>query len=232
MALFMVKRMNGLVYNESLSLPYGAHLTKLFTQLGVRDAHPVGLTNLPSNYDSVRPFNEETEGENTPVWSVTGSDDSGEDDLFIALLSSTQMSILHHVDDPIGSIISTIYLEYLRNLANPQNYQERAILLAPTHELVNIINDKMMLSLEAEERSYLSSDSICVSQRDTDFNTELYNTDLLNSIELGGLPKHNLRLKVGVPVMLLRNVDHVGGFSNGTRLQVVEIGERIIKEKI
>ncbi|XP_071694482.1 uncharacterized protein [Rutidosis leptorrhynchoides] len=104
--------------------------------------------------------------------------------------------------DPIGSMISTIYPEYLLNLANLQYYQQRVI-LAPTHEVVDIINDRMMHCLEGEERSYLSSDSICASQRDTDFNSELYNTDFLNSIEVGGLPKHNLRLKVGVPVMLL-----------------------------
>ncbi|XP_071739009.1 uncharacterized protein [Rutidosis leptorrhynchoides] len=40
--------------------------------------------------------------------------------------------------DPIGSMISTIYPEYLLNLANPQYYQQRAI-LAPTHEVVDII---------------------------------------------------------------------------------------------
>ncbi|XP_071713310.1 uncharacterized protein [Rutidosis leptorrhynchoides] len=111
--------------------------------------------------------------------------------------------------DPIGSMISTVYPEYLLNLSNPQYYQQRAI-LAPTHEVVDIINDRMMHCLEGEERSYLSWDSICASQRDTDFNSELYNIDFLNSIEVGGLPKHNLRLKVGVPVMLLRNVDQAG----------------------
>ncbi|XP_071727910.1 uncharacterized protein [Rutidosis leptorrhynchoides] len=133
--------------------------------------------------------------------------------------------------DPIGSMISNIYPEYLLNLANLHYYQQRAI-LAPTHEVVDIINDRMMHCMEGEERSYLSSDSKCASQRDTDFNSELYNTDFLNSIEVGGLPKHNLRLKVGVPVMLLRNVDQAGGLRNGTRLQVIELGERMIKAKI
>ncbi|XP_071738735.1 uncharacterized protein [Rutidosis leptorrhynchoides] len=114
--------------------------------------------------------------------------------------------LITDVDDLIGSIISTIYPDYLLNLGNPEYYQQSAI-LAPTHEVVNIINDRMMQFLECEERSYLSSDSICASQRDADFNSELYTTDFLNSIEVGGLPKHNLKLKVGVPVMLLRNID-------------------------
>ncbi|XP_071713678.1 uncharacterized protein [Rutidosis leptorrhynchoides] len=70
--------------------------------------------------------------------------------------------LITDADDPIGSIISTIYPEYLLNLGNLEYYQQRAI-LAPTNEVVNIINDKMMESLEGEERSYLCSDSICPS---------------------------------------------------------------------
>ncbi|XP_071713690.1 uncharacterized protein [Rutidosis leptorrhynchoides] len=139
--------------------------------------------------------------------------------------------LIKDVEDPIGSMISSIYPQFLENLGNPTYYQERAI-LAPTHEIVNIINDRMMEYLEGDERSFLSSDSICQSEKDADFNSELYTTDYLNSINLGGLPKHNLKLKVGVPVMLLRNVDQAGGLCNGTRLQITGLGEKIIKAKI
>ncbi|XP_071699882.1 uncharacterized protein [Rutidosis leptorrhynchoides] len=113
-----------------------------------------------------------------------GNGDVGESEDGVFDIEIPQDLLITDVDDPI---------EY---------YKQRAI-LAPTHEVVNIINDRMMMCLEGEERSYLSSDSICASQRDVDFNNELYTTDFLNSIEVGGLPKHNLRLKIGVPVMLL-----------------------------
>ncbi|XP_071705259.1 uncharacterized protein [Rutidosis leptorrhynchoides] len=118
--------------------------------------------------------------------------------------------------------------DFLENLGNPTY----CAILAPTHEIVNIINDRMMEYLEGDERSFLSSDSICQSEKDSDFNSELYNTDYLNSINLGGLPKHNLKLKVGVPVMLLRNVVQAGGLCNGTRLQITELEEKMIKAKI
>ncbi|XP_071686861.1 uncharacterized protein [Rutidosis leptorrhynchoides] len=160
-----------------------------------------------------------------------GNGDVGESEDEVFDIKIPQDLLITDLDDPIGSIISTIYPDYLFNLGNPEYYQQRAI-LAPTHEVVNIINDRMMMYLDREERSYLSSDSICVSQRNTDFNSELYTTDFLNSIEVGGLPKHNLRLKIGVPVMLLRNIDQAGGLCNCTRLQIVHLGEKIIKEKI
>ncbi|XP_071694752.1 uncharacterized protein [Rutidosis leptorrhynchoides] len=148
---------------------------------------------------------------------VNGDVGESEDGVFDIEIS--QDLLITDLDDPIGSIISTIYPDYLFNLANPEYYQQRAI-LAPTHEVVNIINDRMMMCLDGEERSYLSSDSICASQRDADFNSELYTTDFLNSIEVGGLPKHNLWLKIGVPVMLHRNIDQAGGLCNGKRYKL------------
>ncbi|XP_071714998.1 uncharacterized protein [Rutidosis leptorrhynchoides] len=160
-----------------------------------------------------------------------GNGDIGESEDGVFDIEIPQDLLITDVDDPIGSMISTIYPDYLLNLGNPEYYQQRAI-FAPTHEVVNIINDRMMMCLEGEERSYLSSDSICASQRGADFNNELYTTDFLNSIEVGGLLKHNLRLKIGVPVMLLRNIDQARGLCNGTRLQIVHLGEKIIKAKI
>ncbi|XP_071727726.1 uncharacterized protein [Rutidosis leptorrhynchoides] len=105
---------------------------------------------------------------------------------YVTVLKLTVNMRLCDVDDPIGSIISTIYLDYLLNVGNPEYYQQREI-FSPTHEVVTTINDRMMMCLEGKERSYLSLDSICASQRDADFNNELYTTDFLNSIEVGGL---------------------------------------------
>ncbi|XP_071718300.1 uncharacterized protein [Rutidosis leptorrhynchoides] len=84
--------------------------------------------------------------------------------------------LVNDVEDPIGSIIAPIYPQFLENLGNPTYYQQRPI-LAPTHEVVNIINNHMMESLDGYEGSYLNSDSICQSDRDSDLNSELYTTD-------------------------------------------------------
>ncbi|XP_071736465.1 uncharacterized protein [Rutidosis leptorrhynchoides] len=139
--------------------------------------------------------------------------------------------LVNDVEDPIGSIILSVYPVYLENLGNPTYHQQRSI-LAPTHEIVNIINDRMMESLDGDARIFLSSDIICQTERDSHFNSELYTTDYLNRINIGGLPKHNLILKVGVPVILLRNVVQSRGLCNGTRLQITEQMDKMIKAKI
>lgn len=58
-----------------------------------------------------------------------------------------------------------------------------------------------------------------------------YPTEFLNSLELSGLPSLKLRLKVGVPVMLMRNLDPPR-LCNGTRLQVTYLGRNVIKAVI
>ncbi|XP_076918911.1 uncharacterized protein LOC143579506 [Bidens hawaiensis] len=60
----------------------------------------------------------------------------------------------------------------------------------------------------------------------------LCSPDILNRIKASGLPNHKLVLKVGVPVMLLRNIDQKSGLCNGTRLKVVSLGKRIIQVEI
>ena len=42
------------------------------------------------------------------------------------------------------------------------------------------------------------------------------------------IPNHCLKLKNGVPIMLLRNIDQANGLCNGTRLQVNELGKNVI----
>ncbi|KAD4981810.1 hypothetical protein E3N88_18481 [Mikania micrantha] len=58
------------------------------------------------------------------------------------------------------------------------------------------------------------------------------NDQLLSLFPEDGLPNHKLVLKVGVPVMLLRNIDQQNGLCNGTRLQIVSLGKRVIEAEI
>jgi ATP-dependent DNA helicase PIF1 len=46
------------------------------------------------------------------------------------------------------------------------------------------------------------------------------------------MPNHRLVLKVGVPVMLLRNIDVASGLCNGTRLTVVSLGKNVIGAQV
>jgi hypothetical protein len=49
-----------------------------------------------------------------------------------------------------------------------------------------------------------------------------------NTITLAGMPPHCLAFKVGVPIMLLRNLDAALGLCNETRLIIWRLARRLI----
>jgi ATP-dependent DNA helicase PIF1 len=53
-------------------------------------------------------------------------------------------------------------------------------------------------------------------------------TKFLNTIILVGMPPHRLAFKVGVPIILLRNLDAISGPCNGTCLIIWCLTQRLI----
>jgi len=80
--------------------------------------------------------------------------------------------------------------------------------------------------------SYYNSDSIYDSSANQSTLETLYPTKFLNSISINGLPDHVLHLKIGVPIMLVQNLDPSRGLCNGTRLIVTQLTSRVIEGEI
>ena len=101
------------------------------------------------------------------------------------------------------------------NYADGKYLEERSI-LAPTNDVVNEINDYIIDLLVSNEETYLSPDSICKASGYIQNEEVLYPVEFLNSLKFPGIPNHRLRLKVGIPVMLLRNINQSASLCNGT----------------
>ena len=54
----------------------------------------------------------------------------------------------------------------------------------------------------------------------------------LNAVELPSLPLAKLRLKTGMPIIYIRNINPREGLCNGTRLVVLDIKRRVLKVMI
>ncbi|XP_015950195.1 uncharacterized protein LOC107475060 [Arachis duranensis] len=102
-------------------------------------------------------------------------------------------------------------------------------ILAPTLDIVEEVNNHLMAIIPGGEKLYLSSNSICMDEGNMESQLDLYGLELLNSINYSGLSPHKLILKVGVLVILPRNIDQSSGLCNGTRLQVKKLENPVIE---
>ncbi|KAL6574841.1 hypothetical protein OROMI_012126 [Orobanche minor] len=98
---------------------------------------------------------------------------------------------------------------------------------------VHMVNEYMIGMNQSELKTYYSSDCTCRSDDcDSELLRDIHTPEFLNSISASGVPSHILNLKVGVPVMLMRNIDHSSGLCNGTRLIITRLGEHIIEARV
>ncbi|XP_076884315.1 uncharacterized protein LOC143533397 [Bidens hawaiensis] len=149
-----------------------------------------------------------------------------------ATISIPDDLLIKHSLDPMSDLIDFVYPSMLERFNDLTCFQERA-LLAPLNEVVQEINDHMLAYFPGQEMEYLSSDIIDeVESVSEDFDPTLYSPNFLNGIKMSGMSNHRLLLKVGVPIMLLRNINRKKGLCNGTRLQVISLGKRVIEAKV
>lgn len=90
----------------------------------------------------------------------------------------------------------------------------------PTNKVVHHVNNIILDKIPGELYTYHSSDSVKCSVGDEDSLSATFPVEYLNSIQLPGIRPHDLVLKVGVVVMLLRNINQSLGLCNGTRMVV------------
>ncbi|KAG2191640.1 hypothetical protein INT46_002555 [Mucor plumbeus] len=100
-------------------------------------------------------------------------------------------------------------------------------ILTPKNNDVTEIHKLLLEKFPGEKSTYLSADVVC-----DDNQSIMCPPEYLNSIESGSLPPHALALKVGCPIMLLRNLDSTSGLCNGTRLIVKSLMRNVIEATI
>ena len=86
-----------------------------------------------------------------------------------------------------------------------------------------------MLSLIlGEEKVYFSSNSTCRESFQINTLDNICTFEVLNSISISRLSYHKITLKIGVSIMLLRNIDQSFGLCNGIYLIVIELEDHVI----
>ncbi|PIA33948.1 hypothetical protein AQUCO_03900069v1 [Aquilegia coerulea] len=115
--------------------------------------------------------------------------------------------LIENNGDPIQQIVETIYPDVSTRLAEPNYLKDRCI-LTPTNDCVDSVNQAVLSRIPTASRIYASADTVF------------------------GVPNHLLELKVGIPVMLIRNINPSKGLCNGTRLVVTGLEPMLIRATI
>ena len=109
-----------------------------------------------------------------------------------------------------------------------QKYYENRIILSVLNKSVEELNNIILNYFKSKkEKTYYSHRKL-----NEDCQHLSIDSDILNNLELSGLPPHKLRLKTGCIVMLIRNIDCKVGMCNGTRIVVTDLLENLIVGRI
>ncbi|XP_076067746.1 ATP-dependent DNA helicase Pif1-like [Oratosquilla oratoria] len=119
-------------------------------------------------------------------------------------------------------LVEKVYDNLKDNFFNVSYFEERAI--SPTNDDVDCINSMVYDKSDKPEKVYRSEDTSI--DNDMDVQTSVY-----NSMTSPSLPLHDLRLKIGSIIMVIRNICPPK-LCNGTRVMVTNLQKNIIVGKI
>ena len=124
-----------------------------------------------------------------------------------------------------NELIEATFPDFLDNYNNEDYIAERAI-LAPKLTDVEALNKILIKKVPENEKIYRSFNKVIIQADATK-----YPVEFLETLNPSGVPPHCLPLKVGLPIMLMRNLDPPR-LCNGTRLKILKLHENVIEAKI
>ncbi|XP_058761349.1 uncharacterized protein LOC131634741 [Vicia villosa] len=139
--------------------------------------------------------------------------------------------LITEFDDPIVAIVNSTYPDFINNFQCVDYLKSRAI-LASTLQIVDQINDHILSLMPGEIRDYYNANSVDKSEIHDPAVVDILTPEFLSSLRTSGLPNHHLKLKVGTPIMLMRNIDQAEGLCNGTRLCITKMAAHVLEASI
>jgi hypothetical protein len=113
---------------------------------------------------------------------------------------------------------------------DPNFYSQRAILSA-RNEDVNAFNESILRRLPTQSQRFYSVDTVVKDGRDTTDDHEL-SAEFLATLNSPSIPASLITLKIGAPIMLIRNLHPLKGLCNGTRMVVKRLHRHCIEARI
>ncbi|XP_072151075.1 uncharacterized protein [Setaria viridis] len=156
---------------------------------------------------------------------IGGGTEEGNGDGYVCLPDDICVSYSGDSKKDLDRLIECIFPNLNANMTN-KNYIASREILSTRNAWVDNINMKMIGMFQGGEMVYHSFDSAI------DDLHNYYPSEFLNTLTPNGLPPHLLKLKIGCPIILLRNIDLANGLCNGIRLVVRDFQRNSIDAEI
>ena len=114
----------------------------------------------------------------------------------------------------------------------PPEYFLNRMILAPRNSDVDAVNETLLDNMTGDVKIFYSADQV-IQESGTDNHHQLLLTpEFLRSVKSTSLPPGELRIKIGCPLILMRNLSPSNGLCNGSRMIVVGISDRVLQVRL
>jgi PIF1-like helicase/Helitron helicase-like domain at N-terminus len=138
----------------------------------------------------------------------------------------------HCPENTVDSLLDIIYPDLHVPGHSDQYFSER-IILSCINKKVNELNETVLARFPGPSQIFHSVDSIPNSEQLGEHDPLLnYPVEYLNEVNCGSLPLAKLELKIGCPVMVLKNLDAANGVCNGSRGILTRYGNRVLEVRL
>ncbi len=109
--------------------------------------------------------------------------------------------------------LTNLYSNLVENFGKA-NYIVSKAILTPKNVNVKVISDIIMEKIPGKIILYPSADLINLLEDSAVEQSQIYLPEFLRSLKIPELPSSKLKLKLGIPIVLLRNLNPSEGFCN------------------
>ncbi|TFY55103.1 hypothetical protein EVG20_g9444 [Dentipellis fragilis] len=137
----------------------------------------------------------------------------------------------HMICTSQDNLINSIYTGISDGPVPPPDFFLNRVILAPRNDEVHTLNHEIITHFPGEESLYTSADSF-VQEAGADGEQLNLPIEFLHSLNSSGLPLAHLRLKLGCPLLLLRNLSPRRGLCNGSRVTLLRMSNRVLEVRL
>jgi hypothetical protein len=144
----------------------------------------------------------------------------------------TLPNYFHCPENTVDSLLNIIYPN-IHIPGHPDQYFSERIILSSMNKKVNELNETVLAKFPGPSQLFPSVDFIPNSEQLGEDDPLLnYPVEYLNEINCGTLPLAKLELKIGCPVMMLKNLDAPNGVCNGSRGILTRYSNRVLEVRL